>query len=108
VPRFLGPAAGRLLTDVAGYLVEQQRGDEPVELGHTMTVGSAPAFQFVELPPVKGAECHYRQPRWALVDAPGQACDCCAGHLARARPTSRQRQARDERRRPRRKRRRRS
>jgi len=83
VPRFLGPAAGRLLNEVAGYLIEQQGGGRPVELGHSMRVGSAPAFRFVQLRPVKGAECHFRRDRWALVDDPEQACDCCGGEPAR-------------------------
>lgn len=79
VPLFLGPAASRILNQVANHMLH---AEEPIKLGDTMAIGSeAVRFAFEKLPLLD--ESHSEE-RWTLTDAPLRgACvdpDCKQTH----------------------------
>lgn len=67
VPLFLSKGALSVLCEVCDYILNTGNN---VRLGQTMEVERNMIFQFVKSTPIEGAEDHFRDERWQLVDIP--------------------------------------
>ena len=74
VPRFLGMLAGRLLNDVADYMLNPER---PVLVNDLIEIDDMGFVQVVPAVPQQGLiPGHYDHERWTVIDAPLSLCRC--------------------------------